>query len=114
MGQLSITYADAVEWLMDRNAQLEKRYMELHEDFLSRSYGSNVVRKDVLELLDLMGNLRAANYHWSFEGGRYFGHRGEETRKTHRCPLAPVQPRNWELRGEQVEVLLMDDALERS
>ncbi|KAJ8461861.1 hypothetical protein ONZ51_g11271 [Trametes cubensis] len=114
MDQLSITYADAVEWLMGRNAQLEKRYMELHEDFLSRSYDSSVVREDVLELLDLMGNLRAANYHWSFEGGRYFGHRGEETRKTHRCPLAPVQSRNWELRGEQVEVLLMDDALEQS
>ena len=36
---------------MDRNAQLEKRYMELHEDFkLSRSYDGSVVREDVLEL----------------------------------------------------------------
>ncbi|KAI0328231.1 terpenoid synthase [Cubamyces sp. BRFM 1775] len=114
MDQLRITYADAVEWLMDRIAQLEQRYMELHEDFMTRPYDSSTVREDVLQLLDLMGNLRAANYYWSFEGGRYFGLRGEETRKTHRCPMAPVQPRNWELRGEHVEVLLMDDALEQS
>ncbi|KAI0328233.1 terpenoid synthase [Cubamyces sp. BRFM 1775] len=114
MAQFGLSYADAVGWLVGRIAQLENRYMEIHEYFKSRAYDDGMVRRDVLQLLDLMGNLRAANYYWSFESGRYFGTLGEETPKTHQCPMAPIQPRNWDLRGEQVEVLLMDDALERS
>ncbi|KAH9884940.1 isoprenoid synthase domain-containing protein [Cubamyces lactineus] len=89
MDQLRKTYADAVEWLTGRIIYGAPRRLP-----------SSAVREDVLELLDLMGNLRAANYYWSFKSGRYFGFRGEETRKTHRCPMAPVQPRDWQLRGE--------------
>ncbi|KAJ8483026.1 hypothetical protein ONZ51_g4967 [Trametes cubensis] len=83
MAQFKLSYADAVDWLAGRIAELEIKYMKLHEDFASRSYGNDADRTDVLALLELMGNLRAAVFHWSFESGRYFGIRGEETRKTH-------------------------------
>ncbi len=58
-----------------------------------------------------MGNVRRANWCWSFECGRYFGERGSTYAKTQMVPLVPEVIRDTSLRENQVDILLMEEEI---
>ena len=61
--------------------------------------------------MDHVGNMRRAIWCWSFECGRYFGERGPAYAKTQAVPLIPKRVRDAGLRGDKVDVFLMEDGL---
>ena len=58
-----------------------------------------------------MGNVRRGVWCWSFECGRYFGDRGSACAQAQRVPLIPKKTRDMCARGNQVDVLLMEEEL---
>ncbi|KAI1789480.1 terpenoid synthase [Ganoderma leucocontextum] len=104
---------DAVRSLVERNAQLDAQYLQFHREFCSilERHGDADEASRIRRYLAHMGNLRRAHWCWSFECGRYFGERGSTYAKTQMVPLIPKDIRDKSLRGNQIDILLMEEEL---
>lgn len=100
---------DAARWLVKENSELEAQFLECHSEF-SAAEGAGT-GGSVQAYMDHVGNMCRAIWCWSFECGRYFGERGSTFAKTHEVPLIPKRVRDANLRGDQVDVFLMEDGL---
>ena len=108
-----LTLADAARQLVKKNTELETQFMQRHSEFCAAvgeaSGGTTSVQWQ--EYMDHVGNVRRACWSWSFECGRYFGEHGATYAKTQAVPLVPKNMRDEKLRGNQVDVFLMEEGL---
>ena len=104
-----LTLHDAARWVVERNAELEAQFLQCHSEFSTT--GGAAPGNSIQAYMDHVGNMRRAVWCWSFECGRYFGDRGSTYAKTQAVPLIPKKIRDTSLRGNQVDVFLMEEGL---
>lgn len=104
---------DTVRFLAERDAHLEAEYLECRREFCAflEGLGGPGETYAIRRYVDHMGNVRRAVWCWSFECGRYFGDRGSAYAKTQMVPLIPKKMPNKSARGNQVDILLMEEEL---
>ena len=110
MHQYALDRTGAIDWLSNRCKNLEARYFEILATM--PSFGPHVDEL-LYEYLEHMGNTRRAVWCWSLECGRYFGERGAEFAAAQKVPLIPRKERRVDLHREQIEIMLMQEELER-
>ncbi|KAI0737818.1 hypothetical protein C8Q80DRAFT_1358608 [Daedaleopsis nitida] len=104
----------ATQWLFEHVSTLEQQYMRLLERLGDIGIGP-AQGGQLAEYYTHFGQLRRANYAWSFECERYFGARGAEFERTRRVPIIPQQywQRNTQLTQGRVEVMLIEEEYAR-
>ncbi|KAM5541867.1 terpene synthase [Ganoderma adspersum] len=104
-----LTLQDAARWLVKKNAELEAQFLQCHSEFSIA--GGAAPGNGIQAYMEFVGNVRRAMWCWSFECGRYFGDCGPTYAKTQAVPLMPKKIRDTSLRGNQVDVFLMEEGL---
>ena len=104
---------DAVLWLVKEHAELEAQFLQCHSAFFAAGgpAATDCTTSTVQAYMDHVGNMRRAAWCWSFECGRYFGDCGPTYAKTQAVPLMPRKIRDASLRGDRVDVFLMEEGL---
>ncbi|KAI0345587.1 terpenoid synthase [Trametopsis cervina] len=97
MRQYQLPLAEAAEWVAKYHAELEAKF---HDTLTKVPSWGKEVDDHMAEYIEHLINWPRGNDCWNFEGGRYFGSKGEEIQRTRVVQLLP-QRRNS--RGVDVE-----------
>lgn len=106
MLERALTIHDAIAFLAKQHTDLQERFLATYKSFdFEWDAATNEQLKNALHDL---ANFPRGIYCWHFEGGRYFGSRGEEISASRRVVLLP-RLLNGEGRREDAAIPFIDE-----